>query len=146
MTTINDPSCRGLDCRGRVDEYCWDVKKPHSFDDNETPRQRYRRILDAGRETERTVFFSDAVMAIAMTLLVLEIKIPDAVHDPTSASDTADDVYALVAYVLAFILIAINWMAHHRTFRVIERFDRQLHGYALTMWWPLASERRVVVR
>ncbi|HWU58497.1 MAG TPA: TMEM175 family protein [Microbacteriaceae bacterium] len=102
------------------------MKKPHSFDQDETPRQRYRRILDAGRETERTVFFSDAVMAIAMTLLVLEIKIPDAVHDPTSASDTADDVYALVAYVLAFILIAINWMAHHRTFRVIERFDRQL--------------------
>ena len=102
------------------------MKDAQDFDEEGEPRKRYRRILESGRETERTVFFSDAVMAIAMTLLVLEIKIPDAVHDPTVASDTADDVFALVAYVLAFILIAINWMAHHRTFRVIERFDRRL--------------------
>jgi uncharacterized membrane protein len=102
------------------------VKNTHDVDGDETQRARYRRILDTGRETERTIFFSDAVMAIAMTLLVLEIKIPDAVHDPTESSDLSDDVYALVAYVLAFILIAINWIAHHRTFRVIERYDRPL--------------------
>jgi uncharacterized membrane protein len=103
-----------------------EIEDPESEVEAEDPRRRYRRILDSGRETERTVFFSDAVMAIAMTLLVLEIKIPDAVHDPTVAKDTADDVYALVAYVLAFILIAINWLGHHRTFRVIRRFDRRL--------------------
>lgn len=89
-------------------------------------RSRYHRLFDSGESTERIEFFSDAVFAIAMTLLVLDIKVPEI--------DRADELWpALVAlapeyfaYALSFVTIAINWMSHHRKFRVITGYTTGL--------------------
>ncbi len=85
-------------------------------------RERYRKLFVDGSNTERLVFFSDAVFAIALTLLVIDLKVPQ------DGSSTALDVLisqwqGFFAYALSFAIISINWMAHHRKFRVITKHD-----------------------
>ncbi|HCE18289.1 MAG TPA: DUF1211 domain-containing protein [Anaerolinea thermolimosa] len=78
---------------------------------------------------ERLVFFSDAVFAIAITLLALEIHLP--------AGETAPDDARLftalleiwpryLAYALSFLVIGTFWIGHHRKFRHIRQYDRRL--------------------
>jgi uncharacterized membrane protein len=77
---------------------------------------------------DRIVFFSDAVMAIAITLLVLDLKVPDAAGE--SASDFGRAVLGLwpkyLGYIVSFWVIALYWVAHHRCFRYIRKYDRRL--------------------
>jgi len=91
----------------------------------ESARTRYRRLLDTGGNTERVEFFSDAVFAIAMTLLVLDIRLPD-----TAAAELGPALAALApeyfAYALSFAVIGVNWSAHHRKYRLISGYDRRL--------------------
>lgn len=78
---------------------------------------------------ERLIFFSDAVFAIAITLLALEIRLP-------AGSDIRSDGELLAAlvgiwprylsYAVSFLVIGMYWMAHHRMFRSIARYDRRL--------------------
>ncbi|WP_235492602.1 MULTISPECIES: TMEM175 family protein [unclassified Leifsonia] len=86
---------------------------------------RYRRLLMQGTNTERLVFFSDAVMAIAMTLLVLEIHIPE-VADDEIGRVLVENVGVFGAYALSFTIIGVNWITHHRKFSVIDRYDTPL--------------------
>lgn len=89
---------------------------------------RIARFFNTGVNTERTIFFSDAVMAIAMTLLVLEITLPDSADVSVAELPSAilNDVTAFAAYALSFALIGINWITHHRKFTVIVRYDTRL--------------------
>jgi uncharacterized membrane protein len=91
----------------------------------EDVRTRYARLLGRGAGTERIQFFSDAVFAIAMTLLVLEIRLPELEGDP-SWGDIAALWPQFFAYALSFAIIGVNWVTHHRKFLVIVRFDERL--------------------
>jgi uncharacterized membrane protein len=78
---------------------------------------------------ERLIFFSDAVFAIAITLLALEIRLPALEGDLTNAGLTA----ALLAlwpkylgYGISFLVIGFVWVGHHRKFRYIRNFDSNL--------------------
>jgi uncharacterized membrane protein len=78
---------------------------------------------------DRIVFFSDAVMAIAITLLVLDLKVPDAAG--RSASDLGRTIMLglwpkYLGYMVSFWVIALYWVAHHRCFRYIRKYDRRL--------------------
>jgi uncharacterized membrane protein len=68
--------------------------------------------------------FCDAVFAIAMTLLIIEIKAPHLPHDATSGELWAA-LKALLphafAFVLSFGIILITWVNHHEVLKVIER-------------------------
>lgn len=84
---------------------------------------------DDGLGLERLVFFSDAVFAIAITLLAIEIRLPhDAVHLTNSALAAA--LLHLwpkyLGFVTSFVVIGAIWAAHHRRFRYIRRYDRGL--------------------
>jgi uncharacterized membrane protein len=78
---------------------------------------------------ERLIFFSDAVFAIAITLLVLEIRLP-------AGGDSADSRQLLqilgglwhkyLAYFISFWVIGLNWISHHRKLLYIKRADFQL--------------------
>lgn len=90
--------------------------------------------LRRGSETERTMFFSDAVFAIAMTLLVLDLKLPEL--DPKmSAAEfqavLADQAEPLAAFILSFILVGRLWMNHHRKFVAIKNYDSALQSINL---------------
>ena len=78
---------------------------------------------------ERLVFFSDAVFAIAITLLIIEIEIPDLAHG-ISVQEEWKELGALwpsfLAFVLSFLVIGRFWMGHHAVFGQIERYDDRL--------------------
>jgi uncharacterized membrane protein len=80
-------------------------------------------------DLERLVFFSDAVFAIAITLLVIDIKVPE-IHEGDAATELPRLVRELIpnilSYVISFLVIATFWLAHHRLFRYIRRYDHRL--------------------
>lgn len=78
---------------------------------------------------ERIIFFSDAVFAIAITILALEIRLPDDTADPVRM--TRELAPALLAYVFGFAQIAIYWLAHHTLFEKLVRYDTTLIGLNL---------------
>jgi uncharacterized membrane protein len=77
---------------------------------------------------ERVVFFSDAVFAIVITLLVLEIKVP---HLTNWNEATLNDALVhllpkFFGFICSFFIVGLMWFEHHRIFRYIERFDSGL--------------------
>jgi uncharacterized membrane protein len=78
---------------------------------------------------ERIVFFSDAVMAIAITLLAVDIKVPN-IPAGQAAAELPRQVAALMptlmTFFISFIVIGIYWISHHRYFSYIEHYDSRL--------------------
>jgi uncharacterized membrane protein len=90
---------------------------------------------------ERILFFSDAVMAIAITLLAIDIKIPEA-NPGAAASELPARLAAiapnLLAFFISFIVIGIYWISHHRYFGFIKRYDKRLMLLNLTFLFFIA--------
>ena len=80
---------------------------------------------DTGLSFERVVFFSDAVFAIVITLLVLELKVPHLTEHSESSLRQAlvDLVPRVIGFVISFLIIGLMWIEHHRIFRYIEDYD-----------------------
>ena len=82
--------------------------------------------------TTRLEAFSDGVFAIAITLLVLEIRLPDA-HEIETLGGLGSALLGLwpsyLGYVISFVVAGIMWANHHNVFRLIARVD---HG--LMVW------------
>ena len=76
-------------------------------------------------ETTRLEAFSDGVLAIAITLLVLDLRVPveDTLHG-SLASALADEWPAYAAYVTSFLIIGIIWVNHHGVFELVRQVDR----------------------
>jgi uncharacterized membrane protein len=78
---------------------------------------------------ERLVFFSDAVFAIAITLLALDVRVPD-IAGQASNSDVAAAIGSVAprifAYVLSFAVVGLFWLAHWRRYLLIEHVDEGL--------------------
>jgi uncharacterized membrane protein len=78
---------------------------------------------------ERLILFSDAVFAIAITLLALEIRLPTSEELMSDAELSAQLVglwHRYLGYAISFLVIGVFWMAHHRKFRFIKRYDSGL--------------------
>ena len=82
-----------------------------------------------GVEFSRIIAFSDGVFAIAVTLLVLALEIPEDTADLTRTLEgqTGD----LFAYALSFAVLGKLWLSHHRFFGSLLRFDGVLMGLNL---------------
>ena len=80
------------------------------------------------KETGRLEAFSDGVFAVAITLLVLNLKIlPDqALKDRIFWDQLREQLPTLVAFVTSFATIGIMWINHHRLFNYIKRIDTDL--------------------
>lgn len=89
-------------------------------------RERYHDLFGKGHETERVIFFSDAVFAIALTLLVIDLRVPEEDHGETSLDVIVSLLPGFLGYVISFAVIAVNWLGHHRKFRVIKSYDTRL--------------------
>lgn len=78
---------------------------------------------------ERLIFFSDAVFAIAITLLTLDIRLPSRetlLDDAQLFTQLIGMWHEYLAYLISFLVIGVFWMAHHRKYRFIKRYDSRL--------------------
>jgi uncharacterized membrane protein len=81
----------------------------------------------SAKETGRIEAFSDGVFAIAMTLLVLDLKVPKEVGVNLSlASALLEQWPSYLAFLISFATVGIMWMNHHRLFTLIHRTDHWL--------------------
>ena len=80
-------------------------------------------------QLERLIFFSDAVFAIAITLLVIEIKIPE-IHEDVSdkliLNSLAHLIPKFVGFFMSFMLIGMFWTVHHRMFGFVVNYTPKL--------------------
>jgi uncharacterized membrane protein len=81
-------------------------------------------------QLERMVLFSDAVFAIAITLLVIEIKIPELDHNTVTDHQLSSSLKHLIpkfiGFLVTFMLIGIYWSVHHRMFGYVTSYTRKL--------------------
>jgi uncharacterized membrane protein len=81
------------------------------------------------KDTGRLEAFSDGVFSIAMTLLVLELKVPPVANHPTPrqlASQLFHQWPSYLAFTTSFFTILIMWVNHHGIFRLVRRTDSTL--------------------
>ena len=76
---------------------------------------------DVSSDTGRVETFADGVMAIAITLLVLDLKVPSIGHDTNLRRVLAMEWPSYVGFLVSFLTIGIMWVNHHHMFKLIER-------------------------
>ena len=79
-------------------------------------------------ETNRVEAFSDGVLAIVITLLVLELKVPHMPQhdDAMQWAALAALVPKIAAWVISFLFVLVFWVAHHYLFNGLQKVDRGL--------------------
>jgi uncharacterized membrane protein len=85
------------------------------------------------RATDRLAFFSDAVVAIAITLLAIDLPVPSGRNLSQFWESAAHDDGHYAAFLISFVAIAVAWSHHHEVFRYVERVDARLR--TLNMAW-----------
>jgi uncharacterized membrane protein len=96
----------------------------------ETPPEKRRGWYPRGSEEfSRVLAFSDGLFAIAMTLLVVGVAVPE-LSDADSVSELADafndDLAPFVSFFISFAVIGRYWLAHHDFFGRLMAMDRSL--------------------
>ena len=85
--------------------------------------------LIRGFSIDRLLLFSDAVFAIAITFLAIDIRVPQ-LPENLIVSQLNNEILGLapkfVSFLLTFYIIGSYWINYHRTFSLIKRYDRGL--------------------
>lgn len=84
---------------------------------------------------DRLTFFGDAVVAIALTLLALELPIPEGSTNSELWHSATSHRESYLAFMISFVVIAAHWRSHHRVFRYVTATNSRLTS--LTMYWLL---------
>lgn len=90
---------------------------------------------------ERLVFFSDAVFAIAITLLVIDVHAPVLPRNANDAAYGAALVQVIpnfIGFLLSFLVIGMFWMGHHRAFSLARRHHPALVPWSLALLGAIA--------
>jgi uncharacterized membrane protein len=85
----------------------------------------WRQLVSSGHlEYDRVVFFSDAIFAIAITLLAVDFRVPGGTVSAARALRDAEP--RMLGFVISFAVIGLFWLSHHWIFRHIDAMDRTL--------------------
>jgi uncharacterized membrane protein len=98
----------------------------------------------APNETARIEAFSDGVFAIAITLLILEIRVPPQTADGVLRDALLDLWPSYLAFLASFMTIGVMWLNHHRLFSLINKKDDGLIALNLLLllgitWLPFPT-------
>ena len=74
----------------------------------------------------RVEAFSDAVIAVAITLLALDLKVPDPLHTRSLSHSLGVQWPTYAAYVISFVTIGIIWINHHAMLRRLVSVDHTI--------------------
>lgn len=102
------------------------------------PRIRKDGGVEKSALLERMVFFSDAVFAIALTLLALDLKLPLHIPPEHLNAELASGIPELIAFALSFLIISSVWMSHHADFYRIKVFTPRLAGLNMLLLFFIA--------
>ena len=76
------------------------------------------------------ILFSDAVFAIAITLLVIEIKVPEITREFASENKLIESLAHMVpkftGFLISFMIIGLYWTVHHRMFGFVVNYNQRL--------------------
>ncbi|GAA4262505.1 TMEM175 family protein [Dactylosporangium darangshiense] len=75
---------------------------------------------------ERLTFFADAVIAIAITLLALELPVPVGATNRELLHSVGEHRHEYLAFLISFLVIGAHWTGHHRVFRWVESLGGRL--------------------
>lgn len=81
-----------------------------------------------GLSPNRLETLADGIFAIAMTLLVLDLRIPESTGPSDLLSQLAAQWTRFAAFFISFIVLGVYWFAHHQTFHFLVRVNRQSCG------------------
>jgi uncharacterized membrane protein len=102
-----------------------DVNTPKHIS-NEASRSIPEAKPEKDSALERLIFFSDAIFAIAITLLALDIRLPSLPPNLTDAdllSHLLDISAKYYSFSISFLSIGLYWLGHHRMFQHIAHYD-----------------------
>lgn len=83
--------------------------------------------------TGRVEAFSDGVLAVAITLLVLDLHVDTGTGEDSLAHQLGQRWPSFAAYVLSFFVIGVIWVNHHALFSLLRHVDRTLLFYNLLL-------------
>jgi TMEM175 potassium channel family protein len=90
----------------------------------------------------RLLALSDGVFAIAMTLLVLDLRLPDLgahASDGQLRHALAEDWHSYLAFLISFYVVANYWGVHRRTMRAVTKVDARLISHTLPLLLLVAA-------
>lgn len=99
-------------------------------DDDEVESLEVRAIA-----VERLTFFADAVIAIAITLLALDLPVPIGETNRDVLHFVGAHYTEYLAFLISFMVIGAHWRGHHHVFRYVTALGGRLRQ--LTMYWLL---------
>jgi uncharacterized membrane protein len=92
----------------------------------EEQREQQRVAWGGPVDADRVLAFSDAIFAIAITLLTLKLEVRPGLRGPEFTRDLRDLLPSLGAYLLSYVILGQLWLIHHRIFSVIARVDNPI--------------------
>lgn len=105
----------------------------HKQDDHQLHNEKFQR--------ERIALFSDAVFAIAITLLIIEIKVPEPedhiISDGVLLNELLRILPKFIGFFVSFMVIGLYWMAHHRLFKYAIHSNGKLLANNLLFLLPI---------
>src|SRR5204863_7975629 len=124
----------------RVSDSCHGCRRSAmaAYDDSPAPIASAIRLSQTGRVEA----FSDGVMAIAITLLVLDLKVPTAAEVTDAGSLLAalgNHWPSYLAYLAAFLTIGLIWLNHRAFVDRVNRFDNRLQWLNLMLLLGVAT-------
>ena len=99
--------------------------------------QRERESYERTHDPARVVALTDGVFAIILTLLVLEIHVPELSGGQTLREALEEIRPSFVAFVISFVVVAIAWVGHRELFAHVRRTDRPLVWLNILYMFPL---------
>lgn len=93
---------------------------------------------ERANEPSRVLALSDGVFAIIITLLVLEIHVPDLAQGQSLEHAIREVRPSFIAFLISFVIVAISWAGHRDLFALIRHTDRALVWLNFAYLLPLS--------